>query len=238
MNNKNIPVDVFQIKDFSESLYEVVDVKPINSLLICNENEILHASKLAIELVKIALSAGKRVLVPKLLAYSEVTPSEITIDETIGIDAVKNAARHFILNLMNTNVTRVNILNVIDYMQCYMKLMNKGIFITDDNREDKYFDIIEAAQSIEEPQPLNEDASFEQQYEYSVSKQKYDAAQDNLKTLETYLNSFDKLSKINFIHNLLHSMLDKVDNADSIESIDAIISENMETIKDYFYSEK
>ena len=238
MNNKNIPVDVFQIKDFSESLYEVVDVKPINSLLICNENEILHASKLAIELVKIALSAGKRVLVPKLLAYSEVTPSEITIDETIGIDAVKNAARHFILNLMNTNVTRVNILNVIDYMQCYMKLMNRGIFITDDNREDKYFEIIEAAQSIEEPQPLNEDASFEQQYEYSVSKQKYDAAQDNLKTLEIYLNSFDKLSKINFIHNLLHSMLDKVDNADSIESIDAIISENMEIIKDYFYSEK
>ena len=236
MNYKTCAVDVFQVKDFSNSLYEVVDVKPINSFLNCDQANTLKASRISIDLVKTALAAGKRVLVPKLLAYSEVTPSEITIDDTLGLDAVKNAAKSFVLNLMNTNVTRINILNVIDYMQCYMKLMNAGICITDQNREDKYFEIIEAAQSIEEPAKLNEDATFQQQYEYSVAKQKYDDAQSNLKTLETYLNSYDKLSKINFMHNLLHNMLDKVDSAEDVDSVDKVVMENMETVKEYFYS--
>ena len=231
-------VEVLQVKSFSETLYEVVDVKSSNSFLICDQNDVVKASKVSLELVRAALAAGKKVFVPKLLAYSEVTPDDVVVKENSNLDAIKATAKHYIINLMNTNVTRVNILNVIDYMQCYMKLMNAGICITDQNREDKYFEIIEAAQSIEEPAPLSQDATFDQQYEYSTNKQKYDAAQDNLKTLETYLNSYDQLSKINFVHKLLHSMLDEIDNASDVESIDKSVKTAIETTNSYFYSEK
>ena len=60
----------------------------------------------------------------------------------------------------------MNIIDAMDYLNCYMKLMAAGIFITDSNREDKYFEIIEAAQENEEPAPLKEDATFEEEQNY------------------------------------------------------------------------
>ncbi|MBP5784736.1 MAG: hypothetical protein J6W16_04035 [Methanobrevibacter sp.] len=92
-----------------------------------------------------ALKQGKKILIPKDLLYSEVTPNDIFVQNDNELEVAKRAAKKYVLNLMNGNVTRINVLNVIDYMQCYMKLMNAGIFITDENREDKYFEIIEAA---------------------------------------------------------------------------------------------
>ena len=231
-------IDVLQVKSFSDTIYQVVGIMSSNSFLICDQQDVVRASRVSLELVRAALAAGKKVFVPKLLAYSEVVPSEVVVKDNDSLNAVKATAKHYVINLMNTNVTRVNILNVIDYMQCYMKLMNAGICITDDNREDKYFEIIEAAQSIEEPQQIDENASFEQQYEYSVAKQKYDNAQDNLKTLEMYLNSYDQLSKINFVHKLLHRMLDEIDAADSVDSVDKSVKTALDTVNEYFYCEK
>ncbi|MBP5784735.1 MAG: hypothetical protein J6W16_04030 [Methanobrevibacter sp.] len=84
----------------------------------------------------------------------------------------------------------------------------------------------------------NEDSTYEQQYEYSVNKQKYDKAQDNLKTLETYLNSYDQLAMINFVHKFLHEMLNKIDNVKTIEDVDKVLNENEEQIKKYFFDDK
>jgi len=46
---------------------------------------------------------------------------------------------------MQYNVYGVSVLECFDYLTCYMKMLANGIFITDENREDKYFEIIEAA---------------------------------------------------------------------------------------------
>ena len=51
----------------------------------------------------------------------------------------------------------------MDYLNCYMKLLSAGIFISDKNREDKYFEIIEAAQECEEPSELTENSTFEEE---------------------------------------------------------------------------
>jgi len=37
------------------------------------------------------------------------------------------------------------VVDSFEYLQAYMELLAAGIFITDRNREDKYFEIIEAA---------------------------------------------------------------------------------------------
>lgn len=231
-------IDVLCVDSSLKNFYEVVAIQPIDSLIQDDSKDLLKASHITLMIVKDALKCGKKILIPKNLQYSEVKPSDLSIlDIDDKLTLVKTSAKRYVLNLLNDNITKVNILNVIDYMQCYMKLMNSGIFITDDNREDKYFEIIEASQSCEEPKQLDENASFEQQYEYSVAKSKYEKSQDNLKTLETYLNAYDQLSMVNFMHKFLHSMLDDIDNANAIEDVDAILEKNEEQIKNYFFKD-
>ena len=159
-------IDVLKVNSNLQNFYEVIAIVPMNSYI--NDNyDLIKASQISLRIIDDALKSGKKVLIPKNIQYSEVKPNDICIQDNLSeFELVKNAAKNYIITMMNENVTKVNILNIIDYMQCYMKLMNEGICITDENREDKYFQIIEAAQSIEEPQTLDENSTFEQQYEY------------------------------------------------------------------------
>ena len=130
----------------------------------------------------------------------------------------------------------MNIIDAMDYLNCYMKLMAAGIFITDSNREDKYFEIIEAAQENEEPTPLKEDATFEEEQNYIEQKKKYEVSQENLSTLEKYLNAYDKLAKINFTNTLLNNIKESIQSAESVQAVDEILKQNEDKIKDFFYT--
>ena len=114
--------------------------------------------------------------------------------------------------------------------------MAAGIFITDSNREDKYFEIIEAAQENEEPTPLKEDATFEEEQNYIEQKKKYEVSQENLSTLEKYLNAYDKLAKINFTNTLLNNIKESIQSAESVQAVDEILKQNEDKIKDFFYT--
>jgi hypothetical protein len=39
----------------------------------------------------------------------------------------------------------ISVIDLMDYLECYVTLLNAGYYITDQNREDKYFEIIEAS---------------------------------------------------------------------------------------------
>lgn len=130
----------------------------------------------------------------------------------------------------------MNIIDAMDYLNCYMKLMAAGIFITDSNREDKYFEIIEAAQENEEPAPLKEDATFEEEQNYIEQKKKYDVSQENLSTLEKYLNAYDKLAKINFTNTLLNNIKESIQTAESVQAVNDVLKQNEDKIKDFFYT--
>jgi glutathionyl-hydroquinone reductase len=112
-----------------------------------------------------------------------------------------------------------------------MKLMNAGIFITNTNREDKYFEIIEKAQSVEEPEEISDTASFEEEVEYVEKKKQYDEAQDNLNTLEKYLNAYDALSKIRFTNTVLSEAKTSIINANNRDDIINAINVYQEKLK-------
>jgi hypothetical protein len=111
----------------------------------------------------------------------------------------------------------------MDYLNCYINLLNAGYFITDKNREDKYFEIIEASHSIEEPIPLNDNATFEDESAYIEQKQKYDAAQYDLLTLEKYLNAHDKLTHVKHITDFLNDTRNKIEKANTIDEINTYL---------------
>ena len=121
----------------------------------------------------------------------------------------------------------------MDYLNNYVALLNAGYYITDANREDKYFEVIEASQECEEPEALKDDATFEQEQEYIEKKQKYDNAQFNLNTLEKYLNSYDKLTQLKHITDFLTETRKKIEEALTIEDVQQIINVYKTNLSNY-----
>lgn len=197
----------------------------------------LKASSLAIAVVKTALASGLKIIVPKNYKYAEITPSDLVVEKADPLETKKRLAVYDIAALMHQNIIGVNVINAMDYLNSYMKLLAAGIFIHDGNREDKYFEIIEKAQSCQEPAPLHEDATFEEEQKFIEEKNAFEQAQANLKTLEDYLNSFDQLSKISFADKLLQNAKRQVVEAATEEEVDAAIRTYREKLDDNFYSD-
>ena len=75
------------------------------------------------------------------------------------------------------------------------------------------------------PEELNADATFEEEQQYMLKKQEYDSAQQNLQTLEKYLNAYDKLKDVKFVNDLLNNAKDEVLSSESEESVEKAVDE-------------
>lgn len=208
------------VKSIDGKTWKVVGLIGLNEQIIFDSSTTkLPASKNTITIVKELLAKGKEVFISKSITKPEVLPNDLVIKDADDLQCYKNLAIQEINNAMQHNVYGVSVLDCFDYLTCYMKMLSNGIFIVDENREDKYFEIIEAAQTCEMPNELKTDASFEEEQEYFKKKQAYDTAQNNLKNLEQFLNAYDKLSKINYIHNKLSKIKTEISNSSSIDEV-------------------
>lgn len=216
--------------------YEIVGVQPMDRPVVNSEHSLLRASSRVVDSVKTALANGKRVYVSRRQGGPEVVLSDLVIrDSETPLEVAKRLAYNDITNLVNQNAFGVSLLDAMDYLDCMMRLMSAGIFITDDNREDKYFEIIEAAQSVEEPKPLTQESSFDDEQNYVEQKRKYDQAQANLATLEKYLNAYDKLAKVKFVADLLNGAKDKVSAAKDVPEVTEAVREYCGQLDKYMF---
>jgi hypothetical protein len=111
--------------------------------------------------------------------------------------------------------------------------LNKGYYITDENREEKYFEIIEQTQSVEEPEELGSDYTFEDEQKYIDDKRNYDNAQNTLTILENYLNAYDNLSKIQNVCNILNESKEKIESATTEQEVAIIKDEYVKQINKF-----
>ena len=230
-------MDVLIAKD-EGSRFRITGTQPFEKPVVDSNSSLLKASKNTLDIVKYSLRQGFDIFVSKNITTSEVIPSDLVISESDDpLVAAKNIAINDINNLMHQNVFGLSILDSMDYLDCLLKLMAAGIFITDENREDKYFEIIEAAQTEENPEPLSEDSTIEDEQKYIEQKRKYDQAQKNLTTLEKYLNAYDKISTVRFVSDMLNSAHDAVKSAKSVEEVENAVREYCEKVKRCFRSE-
>lgn len=227
-------LQVLLIKDILTK-YQVVGITNLVDY-VQTSNNFLFASKKALQIVSKALMDGESIFISKNINKNEVQPDDLEIEQIPPIERCRNIALSKIIKLINRNILSINIIEAMDFLNCYMKLLNAGIFITDSNREDKYFEIIEAAQENDEPEQLKENSTFEEEQNYIEKKRKYDIAQDNLSTLEKYLNAYDKLSKINFTNSLLNKIHTRILEATSEDQINKILINSQDEIKKYFYT--
>lgn len=214
--------ELLLVKD-NGNFWEVIGITYSNAMLVEPDCATLRATLFAIEDCKKALSEGKKITVSKKTEFSEVQPKDLVIEVVDELSRHKQMAINEVAARMHQALFAVNVIDLMDYLNNYVTLLNAGYYITDANREDKYFEVIEASQECEEPEALKDDATFEQEQEYIEKKQKYDNAQFNLNTLEKYLNSYDKLANIKHISDFLTDTRKKIEAAHSIEEVNDIM---------------
>lgn len=216
------------------NFYNIIGITYSNAMLIEPDCVTLRASLFAIEQCKQALKDGKKITISKTHEYSELQPHDLIIDVQDELTRIKQAAVNEVAARMHQSIFAVSVIDLMDYLNNYVCLLNAGYFITDANREDKYFEVIEASQECEEPEALKDDATFEQEQEYIEKKQKYDVAQFNLNTLEKYLNSYDKLMELKHTADFLTETRKKIEQAETIEDVEQqlkIYRSNLENFK-------
>ena len=224
--------ELLLVKD-NGNFWEVIGITYSNAMLVEPDCATLRATLFAIEDCKKALSEGKKITVSKKTEFSEVQPKDLVIEAVDELSRHKQMAINEVAARMHQALFAVNVIDLMDYLNNYVTLLNAGYYITDANREDKYFEVIEASQECEEPEALKDDATFEQEQEYIEKKQKYDNAQFNLNTLEKYLNSYDKLANIKHFSDFLTDTRKKIEAAHSIEEISDIMQVYKSNIANY-----
>lgn len=197
---------------------------------------VLRASKLAIEKAKEALQSGKRVLVSKHHEFIEIIPTDLVVEELDELTARKRIALNDVNAAMHQNILGLCVIDALDYMSSFMDLLASGIFINNSNREDKYFEVIEAAQTNLEPDPLNDEATVEEEQTWVEAKRQHQIAQDNLMKLEKYLNSLDKIQKIDCVHKILQEAKANIEKAESEEAVEEVVQKYKEQVDSHFYT--
>ena len=224
--------ELLLVKD-NGNFWEVIGITYSNAMLVEPDCTTLRATLFAIEDCKKALSEGKKITVSKKTEFSEVQPKDLVIEVVDELSRHKQMAINEVAARMHQALFAVNVIDLMDYLNNYVVLLNAGYYITDANREDKYFEVIEASQECEEPEALKDDATFEQEQEYIEKKQKYDNAQFNLNTLEKYLNSYDKLTQLKHITDFLTETRKKIEEASTIEDVQQIINVYKTNLSNY-----
>lgn len=220
-----ISFEILVCKEYDENSFEILTTGFSNELKQENDLKYIKATYITVQQVKFLLSQGKKLLLPKIIDHPEVVLNDIVIvNPNNEFESKKNILLREIENRIHQNILNVCVIDSMDYMDCYMKLLNNGIFITDKNREEKYFEIIEASQTVECPDEPTEDSTFEEEQEYFKKKEEYDRAQANLETLEKYLNAYDNLSKIRYVNQILTEAKNGLYNAETDDELNETIN--------------
>jgi len=101
---------------------------------------------MASNLARNALKAGKIVSIPAKIDGPEVRPQDIVITDP-GDDL--SIAKRILVNEMNSaighNAIGVSVIDMFGFISAFSRLADYGVFITDENREEKYFEVIDKA---------------------------------------------------------------------------------------------
>ena len=197
-------------------------------------NTVLRASMFTIEKVKQLLAEGKEVFLPEISKFVEYQIDELIIaDNQTELDIAKNKYLVVLNNKLRNILVSIKFLDMFRFMNSYMVLLNSGIYITDQNRNDVYMDIFNKYATVEEPEPISDDTTFEEAKEYIKKKDEYTKAKEILTNLETYMNEYENILSISNINNVLQEAEKAIRNCQTIEEFNKVSKEYDSKINDF-----
>jgi hypothetical protein len=165
------------------------------------EEKILKLSAVSYEIISGALKDGKKVFIEKNMLTNEVLPFEVNVvenDENNILEDTKNSSIIKIRMLVTPELAKISSFSLYGFTVLNNDLANAGYFITNDNREEKYLEILETGD------------------EKLISK------------LEDYLNYKDEIETVASLERKFQTFRRDVKDASSVEEIKEIENKFLE----------
>lgn len=178
-----------------EGLYEVMSVMPENAEFIKPGRNYLSVNAEVGEALEDALLAGKKVTIDQgecdstLSKKHNLTTKQFTIEEFESVEAAKREAIAKVNTHFTNFVASVSAVEVFGFVTSFAKLADAGYFITDENREEKYIEIIQSEDD-------NLLAALEEFLETKESLEKVYSAHSNLKEFQ------EKIQKVKTVEDV------------------------------------
>ncbi len=199
-----------------------------------DEHTVLRASMFTIEKVKQLLAEGKEVFLPEISKFVEYQIDELIIaDNQTELDIAKNKYLVVLNNKLRNILISVKFLDMFKFLNSYMVLLNSGIYITDQNRNDVYMDIFNKYATVEEPQPISEETTFEEAKEYIKKKDEYTKAKEILSNLENYMNEYENILSISNMNNAIQEAEKAIRQCQTLEEFDKVSKEQNKKLNDF-----
>jgi hypothetical protein len=161
------------------------------------DEKILKLSYMSHQLIKEALMSGKKVHVQKsALRTNEVLPGEFTIIDGVEnneLESLKESSIIKVRMLVTPELAKISGFSMYGFIVLNNDLSNVGYFITNENREEKYLEILETGdeqliQKLEDYLNYKDEIEQLASLERKFSKFKKDIidcdSQESIKTLE------------------------------------------------------
>lgn len=160
--------------------------------------------------------------IPSKTACDEVLPSDLVVSESGDeLETAKRVAVNEINSAITQNAVCASAINAFGFIAAFCRLADHGVFITDENREEKYFEVIDKAQQTENPAELPAGASYAEEQEYLEKKKKYAFAQSTLESLEQYLVEYDKIKPVYYFDKKAREAVSEVLASQTVEEVAA-----------------
>jgi len=139
-----------------------------------------------------SLKKGEVLVIPKDI--TNITVKDILVGKNFvkAFDALKYSLKTKFKDMIINRLGKIGMMEILDYMITSMKLLDKGIIITDQNREDKYIDILN------------------------------NGSEEDVSMLEEYLAIYDKIRTYYALYKYYKKFEEDIDNTSSVEEAEKV----------------
>lgn len=204
--------------------YEVISINNNELAFIGIKDGVIEVfSWVVFETVARALNEGKRVFIPKLLT-KQIDVSDLII-EAPGDELEKEKQKAIIRARDVVFTSRINKASLIDFYEFTILnnwFIEKGFVITDDNREEKYLEIINYASTLSTPD--NPDTP-------DVDETDTSAGDKVVEKLERYLLLYDRLQETTVLYENFKTFESNVLDAEDVPTVEILYQNFMANFK-------
>jgi hypothetical protein len=117
-------------------------VDTYQNALLKNDENYIKLSNVAADVIREALANHNKVFLPKNIS-GEMSFTDVIIVETEDLDKEKMMLLSVVYRRIDYQLFMFGAIDFYDFLNLFNKMTSLGYFITDENREEKYIEIIE-----------------------------------------------------------------------------------------------
>ena len=192
--------DVAYVSDIGTH-WQVDGVVKSDLVFLHSGRQYLNLSHMASIEIKKELAQGNKVAIAKNIEKAEISLGDYIVNPVDETTKMKNRALVAVSNLIDSYIVSLSMLDFFNFITLNNIFIEKGIVITEDNREEKYLEIINT-----------EDEKL-------------------IQSLEKYLEAKDRISQVYWRYEKIENFKKELDTLTDEKEIEALKNQTLSAIK-------